>query len=59
MHIRGTRSNPCQGSQDVEKKIAEWFAAKRQLRVPHISDIRRNIVIPLYAGRRTRGKRKR
>jgi hypothetical protein len=41
----------------VEKKIAEWFEARGN--VPHISDIRRNIVVPLYAGRRTRGKRKR
>ena len=41
----------------VEDKIKDWFAAKGS--VPDISDIRRNIIIPLYAGRRTRGKRKR
>jgi hypothetical protein len=41
----------------VEKRIEEWFAARDN--VPDISDIRRNITIPLYAGRRRRGKRKR
>jgi hypothetical protein len=41
----------------VEDKIKEWFAARGS--VPNIGDIRRNITIPLYAGRRTRGKRKR
>ena len=41
----------------VEKKIQQWFAARGS--VPNIGDIRRNITIPLYAGRRTRGKRKR
>jgi hypothetical protein len=41
----------------VEDKIKQWFAAKGS--VPNISDIRQNITIPLYAGRRTRGKRKR
>jgi hypothetical protein len=41
----------------VEKKIEEWFAARGN--VPNIGDIRQNITIPLYAGRRTRGKRKR
>jgi hypothetical protein len=41
----------------VEDKIKQWFAAKGG--VPDISDIRQNITIPLYAGRRTRGKRKR
>jgi hypothetical protein len=41
----------------VEKKIEEWF--KTSGGVPDPGDIRRNITIPLYAGRRTRGKRKR
>jgi hypothetical protein len=41
----------------VEKKIQQYFAARGN--VPDIGDIRRNITIPLYAGRRTRGKRKR
>ena len=41
----------------VEQKIVEWFEAKGN--VPNMSDIRQNITIPLYAGRRTRGKRKR
>jgi len=41
----------------VEDKIVEWFKARGS--VPDIGDIRRNITIPLYAGRRTRGKRKR
>jgi hypothetical protein len=41
----------------VEDKINRWFEAKGS--VPDVSDIRRNIVIPLYAGRRTRRKRKR
>jgi hypothetical protein len=41
----------------VEDKIKEWFAARGN--VPDIGDIRRNITIPLYKGRRTRGKRKR
>jgi hypothetical protein len=41
----------------VEDKIKQWFAANGS--VPNISDIRQNITIPLYAGRRTRGKRKR
>ena len=41
----------------VEDKIKQWFASRGS--VPDIGDIRRNIVVPLYAGRRTRGKRKR
>jgi hypothetical protein len=41
----------------VEDKIKQWFAAKGG--APNMSDIRQNITIPLYAGRRTRGKRKR
>jgi hypothetical protein len=41
----------------VEDKVKQWFEAKGG--VPDVSDIRRNIVIPLYAGRRTRHKRKR
>jgi hypothetical protein len=41
----------------VEEKIQQWFASSGS--VPNISDIRQNITIPLYAGRRTRGKRKR
>ena len=41
----------------VEDKIVEWFKARGS--VPDIRDIRRNITIPLYKGRRTRGKRKR
>jgi len=41
----------------VEDKIKEWFGERGS--VPDIGDIRRNITIPLYAGRRTRGKRKR
>ena len=45
------------GSKVVEDKIKQWFASRGS--VPDIGDIRRNIVVPLYAGRRTRGKRKR
>jgi hypothetical protein len=41
----------------VEDKIMQWFAEKGA--IPNIRDIRQNITIPLYAGRRTRGKRKR
>ena len=41
----------------VEDKIKEWFAAEGS--APDMSDIRQNITIPLYRGRRTRGKRKR
>ncbi len=41
----------------VEDKIVQWFEARGN--VPHMMDIRQNITIPLYAGRRTRGKRKR
>ena len=41
----------------VEDKIVDWFKARGS--VPDIRDIRRNITIPLYKGRRTRGKRKR
>ena len=41
----------------VEDKIKQWFAAGGS--TPDMSDIRQNITIPLYAGRRTRGKRKR
>ena len=41
----------------VEDKIVQWFEARGN--VPHMIDIRQNITIPLYAGRRTRGKRKR
>ena len=41
----------------VEKKIEEWF--KTSGGVPDPGDIRRNITIPLYAGRRKRGERKR
>ena len=41
----------------VEEKIGQWFKARGS--VPNVSDIRQNITIPLYAGRRTRGKRKR
>jgi hypothetical protein len=43
----------------VEDKIKDWFRRTHGGRVPDISDIRQNITIPLYAGRRTRGKRKR
>ena len=43
----------------VEEKIEDWFRRTHGGRVPDISDIRQNITIPLYAGRRTRGKRKR
>jgi hypothetical protein len=43
----------------VEDKIKDWFERTHRGRVPDISDIRQNITIPLYAGRRTRGKRKR
>jgi hypothetical protein len=43
----------------VEDRIKDWFRRTHRGRVPDISDIRRNITIPLYAGRRTRGKRKR
>jgi len=38
-------------------KIVEWFKARGS--IPDIRDIRRNITIPLYKGRLTRGKRKR
>jgi hypothetical protein len=41
----------------VEDKIKDWFASRGG--VPDISDIRRNIVVPLYAGRQTWGKRRR
>jgi hypothetical protein len=41
----------------VEEKIQQWFAARGN--VPDISDIRRNIIVPLYAGKRTRERRKR
>jgi hypothetical protein len=41
----------------VEDKIEQWFALRGS--VPDIGDIRRNIVVPLYAGKRTRGRRKR
>ena len=41
----------------VEEKIERWFAARGS--IPDIEDIRQNIMVPLYAGRRTRGKRKR
>ena len=41
----------------VEDKIKQWFALGGI--VPDIGDIRRNIVVPLYAGKRTRGRRKR
>ena len=41
----------------VEDKIKQWFASRGS--VPDIGDIRRNIVVPLYAGKRTRGRRKR
>jgi hypothetical protein len=41
----------------VVDKIVEWFKARGS--VPDIRDIRRNITIPLYKGRLTRGKRKR
>jgi len=43
----------------VEDRIKDWFRRTHRGRVPDISDIRQNITIPLYAGRRTRGKRKR
>jgi hypothetical protein len=41
----------------VEDKIKNWFQARGN--VPNIRDIRQNVIIPLYAGRRTRNKRKR
>jgi hypothetical protein len=41
----------------VEEMIERWFAARG--RIPAIEDIRRNIVAPLYAGKRTRPRRKR
>jgi hypothetical protein len=43
----------------VEDSIKDWFRRTHRGRVPDLSDIRQNITIPLYAGRRTRGKRKR
>ena len=43
----------------VEDRIKDWFRRTHRGRVPDISDIRQNITIPLYAGRRTRGKRTR
>ena len=43
----------------VEDRIKDWFRRTHRGRVPDISDIRQNITVPLYAGRRTRGKRKR
>jgi len=43
----------------VEDRIKDWFRRTHRGRVPDNSDIRQNIIIPLYAGRRTRGKRKR
>jgi hypothetical protein len=41
----------------VEEKIQKWFEVRGS--VPNISDVRQNITIPLYAGRRMRRKRKR
>jgi hypothetical protein len=41
----------------VEDEIRPWFAARGN--VPDISDIRRNIVAPLYAGKLTWARRKR
>jgi hypothetical protein len=41
----------------VEEKLQQWFAGRGN--IPNISDIRQNITVPLYAGRRRRGKRKR
>ena len=41
----------------VVDKIVQWFKAHGS--VPDIGDIRRNIVVPLYAGRSTRVRRKR
>ena len=52
-----TRSNRCRQSRRRLDKIKQWFALGGI--VPDIGDIRRNIVVPLYAGKRTRGRRKR
>ena len=43
----------------VEDKIKEWFSRTHKGRVPNISDIRQNIVQPLYEGRRRWRRRKR
>ena len=44
-------------SKRVVDKIVQWFASHGS--VPNIGDIRRNIVVPLYAGRIKRVRRKR
>ena len=56
-HRRDKKQPLPETRKSVEEKIQQWFAARGS--VPNISDIRQNITIPLYAGRRTRGKRKR
>ena len=43
----------------VEDKIKEWFSRTHKGRVPNISDIRQNIVQPLYDGRRRWRRRRR
>jgi hypothetical protein len=43
----------------VEDKIKDWFRRTHGGRVPDISDIRQNIVQPLYEGRRRWRRRKR
>jgi hypothetical protein len=43
----------------LEDKIADWFKRTHQGRVPHIGDIRQNIVQPLYKGLRKWRRRKR
>ena len=55
---RRDKKQPLPGvHKTVEDKIKQWFALGGS--VPDIGDIRRNIVVPLYAGKRTRGRRKR
>jgi hypothetical protein len=56
-HLRDKKQPLPAVARVVVDKIVEWFKARGS--VPDIGDIRRNITIPLYAGRRTRGKRKR
>jgi len=56
-HLRDKKQPLPRVPRVVLDKIVEWFKARGS--VPDIGDIRRNITIPLYKGRRTRGKRKR
>ena len=54
----GTRSNRCRRFTRPSRTRSN-SGSRRSGNVPDIGDIRRNIVVPLYAGKRTRGRRKR